>query len=281
MTAAFIVYVLKVNSFIKLKRVVLYSVFFQLCFWVVTFLSPELKMLLYKLIGATDSPNINEQNLLVRGFGLSSEINFITPFMMVFLVFYFSRSIIYRVTVVLTQIINSNMAIISSIIMLFYAKWNLIYKIFSMVLVSSLILVLSEKFLPRFYSEFVDNGGMRTISILLENHLIFLNKGFFEVIFGTSRAIFHGADVFTSDIGWIITYNYGGVFLILLIVSYFSVLIYKASNNLIDFILLAAFFVILNTKGLVFGVNGFVFLLHVLMFVRHFGENKLNGKVNV
>lgn len=266
LSAYFIVCFFNVNSKCFLYKIIKWVFILQLFFWLATFFSPSFKSFIYYINGMSGSSNLNDFNALVRGFGYSTEINYTTPILMVVLCIFYIRNIKLSFVTVLTQIINSNLASIGLILSFMLSKVNFLIKLLSITLFFLFILVLGAEFFPRFYDEFVNGDGLRTINILLESHLTITNTYLYEHIFGSFRYLFHGSDVYRSDIGWIILYNYGGIAFTFLVVGYFVNLICLSFKSKRERLLFFILFLILNTKGLVLGVNSFVFILHVFLF---------------
>ncbi|EJG2003342.1 hypothetical protein BS021_RS00970 [Vibrio parahaemolyticus] len=266
MPASLIVYIFRIDDDCKVYDIILALVVFQLVFWILSFLFPPLKLLFYEIIGASKSPNLNSNNISVRGFGLSSEINYMSPFLLAFLALYYLKGSILKGITLITQLINSNMVVVSVVITFFISRANLVVKSLTLFLSVISIAYLGELFFPRLYAEFVTGGGTRTIRTLLESHLIITNSSLYEHIFGSARYIFHGADLVRSDIGWVIIYNVGGSVLLLVFSLFTFNLLYRAFGSSLLFVLFSLFFLVLNTKGLVLGVNGFMFLIHFYLF---------------
>ncbi|MCV4600347.1 hypothetical protein OFC63_30460, partial [Escherichia coli] len=77
-----------------------------------------------------------------------------------------------------------------------------------------LVYSLGAVFFPRFYDEFVSGDGTRTLDILLQQHVFVVgNLDFFNIIFGLQQNISSSIPDIkqSSDMGWVILFNYGGL----------------------------------------------------------------------
>ncbi|HGY7169977.1 TPA: O15 family O-antigen polymerase, partial [Escherichia coli] len=155
-----------------MERILVYSLWVQIVIFFGMYISPELKRLLYTFFGMSDSVNLWEQNAKVRGFGLSGEINFMTPFLMIYMSFFMMKRRYALITLIcLTQIVNSNMAVIAAIIGIGCSRLNINIKIATVLILGVLVYSLGAVFFPRFYDEFVSGDGTRTLDILLQQHV--------------------------------------------------------------------------------------------------------------
>jgi hypothetical protein len=161
-----------VNGFLKgnlklMEQILLYSFWLQIIIFFVMFISPELKRLLYTFFGMSDSVNLWEQNAKIRGFGLSGEINFMTPFLMIYMSFFMIKRRYALIAIIcLTQVVNSNMAVLAAIIGIGCSRLNVSIKIATVLILGILVYSLGAVFFPRFYDEFVSGDGLRTLDIL-------------------------------------------------------------------------------------------------------------------
>lgn len=270
LSAFFIVTVLGVNSRERLFKILKFCFVLQTIFWFISFVNPNIKIILYSILGQSSSSNLNDFNFLVRGFGFSSEMNFTTPIMMVFISFYYLKNKFFSVVIFLTQIINSNMALLGLIVSYIFNKEKILFKIIIIFVGILGIYFLGETFFPRFYAEYVNGDGLRTITILLNEHVIILSKEWYEYLFGTFRVLFHGADIYRSDIGWILLFNYGGLIYTVIATIYMLSFCFLASKNKRELITLISIVIIANTKGLVLGVNAIIFFLSLLAFINYY-----------
>ena len=262
----FVIYIK--NSRKKLINVVFWSFSAQFVFWVFTYLIPDVKIYIYGLMGLKDSVNLYDYNMAARGFGISREINYTTPYMMALVSILIVKKNHLSFVTLPTQLINSNMVLIAFSIGLFLAKIKLRYKIITLLFVMLLVFYLGEAVFSRLYAELA-SGGTRTIDILLDKHFFALNSGVFEHLFGTGQYVFQGGAERNSDVGWTIMYNYGGVFFVV------AFMLYLITSSLLifgrGFVALAWLFsgIALNTKGLLFGPNAYFFMTVLLSFMSH------------
>jgi hypothetical protein len=260
----------KVDSKKKIIDVIFLSFLLQLFIWVVTYVDPSLKTAIYSLMGNKDSVNLYDYNMGSRGFGMSKEINYTTPYLMVLISLILVKNNYLSLVTLPTQIINSNMAIIASFIGLFFSNLKFSYKLIIVFLSIIFITYFGEEVFSRLYSE-LDAGGYRTIDALFGRHFFALNTGIFEHMFGAGIYVFQNGAERSSDMGWVIMYNYGGAFFVILFLIYLAVSSFLISGK--SFFSLAWFAsgVLLNTKGLLFGPNAYVFMTVLLSF---FSYNK-------
>lgn len=280
-----------VNRFIKgdlklMERILVYSLWVQIVIFFGMYISPELKRLLYTFFGMSDSVNLWEQNAKVRGFGLSGEINFMTPFLMIYMSFFMMKRRYALITLIcLTQIVNSNMAVIAAIIGIGCSRLNINIKIATVLILGVLVYSLGAVFFPRFYDEFVSGDGTRTLDILLQQHVFVVgNLDFFNIIFGLQQNISSSIPDIkqSSDMGWVILFNYGGltfITLFLFLIFTISIATFGMTYQAIIWMLIG---IIFNTKGLVLGSNGYFFLSFIYMFLNRVtlsGQSSITNKL--
>lgn len=253
------------NDVKKLLWVLKLSFFVQLFFWIATYISVDFKVAVYNFIGASDSVNLWPQNIESRGFGLSNEINFTSPSVSVFisLILIGLSSPIVLINAV-TQLVNSNLVAVAAILGFMGAKIKVINKIIFAIVSFVLIFYFGIKYIPRFSDE-IDSGGLRTVQILIENHLNFHNNGFWDWMFGAGTKVY--GEESGSDIGWVILINYYGVISIFLVLFLLIALSMRAFKNRIHQFLWLTFGLILNTKG--FGYWGKCIHFYDICFYFH------------
>lgn len=87
------------------------------------YFSDGTKHTLYSIFGMGDSVNLLDQNDRVRGFGLSTEINYMSPFLMIFFMFFILQNKYFLLLLTcLTQMINSNMAVLAIVTALVFRE---------------------------------------------------------------------------------------------------------------------------------------------------------------
>lgn len=267
---------------ISLKKLIYVSFVIQTVFFFITYASPDLKKVIYVIFGLGDSVILTDDFIRLRGFGLSGEINFMTPFLMVFLsLLMFNKNWLFKVVILLTQIINSNLAVFGFALGLISRKTKAYTKIFSVVSVflifqAMLSYNIFRDYFPRFYNEFLEDsdGGLTTAS-LLNDHVFTVRKidpltflfGFQENVSSTINSNQH-----FSDIGWVIMFNYGGMILILLFISIIIVLSFMSFQSKKLALIWLTVGLILNTKGMIVGLNGYFFITFTFIFTRYFYE---------
>jgi hypothetical protein len=261
----------------KIRGIVFTAFIVQAVFWVVSFVDPNIKILLYKIMGQGNSVNLRSHNINARGFGLSTEINYTTPFVMVLLCFTLLKSKIMLIATTLLQLANSNLVIFAGILGIIFSKSQKLS--FKLVMISSFIFAVvwsGPILLPRFFAEFFGDSSSRTVLILLENHFVLIYQNFTELMFGTGEYTFQEGHSVSSDIGWVIMLNYGGVFFVImyLILVSLAILLSFTSNSTRVLWFISA--LILNTKGLLLGPNAFFFSLSLFVFFVH--SRKLSKK---
>jgi hypothetical protein len=122
-------------------------------------------------------------------------------------------------------------------------------------------------YLPRLARE-IDSGFTLTFNILMNDHFLYFSENMWQFVFGNGINLLpmQGVNLVSSDIGWIIMINYGGIFIILL---YFLFVLELLRISPFSFVAKIALFVIiiaLNTKGLFFGPNALLFFIFLSIF---------------
>lgn len=268
------------NNNVNFDKIIKISFLIQTFFFFLMFVNPMLKLPFYSFFGMTNSVNLFDHNLMERGFGLSGEINFMSPFLMIFMTFLiFKKNNILKIIIFLTQIVNSNMAVISGALGVMVGQGN---KFLKLVLVLVFLVLyyffgvyLIKEYMPRLYEEYIVGGGGRTVDILLSDHVFLLEKlDIFSLIFGFQENISSSVTQQGrfSDIGWVIMMNYGGVLLILIFLSFLLILSIKVFDN--KFYAAIWFFigVLFNTKGMIIGMNGYFFLSFLLLLSKRYNK---------
>lgn len=269
---------IKNDSYI-LKDTIKYSFIIQVAFFIITFTSSNIKVALYNLMGVSDSVNLIDYNLNARGFGFSGEINFLTPSLMAICMLLFFRNKIFQLLIIITQLINSNLTLVSTAITFIFAKGKSLEKLFSLALVFILYTFVGldfiELYFPRFYAEYIISGGQRTTEGLLDEHTFIVGRlDISTLLFGfqenVSSAVSNQGRF--SDVGWVIMFNYGGLILCVLFTLFIitlSNLIFKDFKLKLLWIVLAILF---NMKGMIMGFNGYFFLSFLFLFSNYFNS---------
>jgi hypothetical protein len=250
------------NDLLFLMR---FAVLLQLFFFCLLYLMPEYKPVVYGLFGASDSVNLLDWNKTSRGFGIGAEINYTGPVITAIIAFISFRSFFMKAFVALSQIANANTTIIAVLYFLNKGHFKRI---------SLLVIILSSIFyglgldlgliLPRLDQE-MQSGFTMTIMYLISDHFIILNKSYVDYCFGVPIMIMPGANkYFSSDSGWIIMLNYGGLLFITLFVALLVILITRLKSSLWLKMFLLFVGLLLNFKGLVLGPNAYFFILFLL-----------------
>lgn len=252
----------------RLTSVVSLAFYVQAILWFVTYFSPDFKVAVYSFMGHSYSVNLRDYNMGARGFGMSNEINFTSPFLMVVLCFFVIKKNSLTFVTALTQLVNSNMVVLAAGLGLIFSRIGFLKRSLIVLSVFLMIFLFGDYIFVRLYDE-ISSGGGRTIMSLLENHVFFLNDGLFEHFFGAGEYVFQGGHPRNSDIGWVIMYNYGGVFFVT------TFIVYLAASSIAAFgatpIGFAWFFIgiLLNAKGLIFGPNSYFFITVLMSFFRN------------
>lgn len=261
--------------------IIVVAFWIQSVFWLITFLEPSTKFLITGFMGGGDNAvNLRDHNLNVRGFGISSEINFTTPFVTVLVCLLLVKKNAISVVSTFMQLINSNLVLIAILIGASFSKMSLIRKCLSVLIVSFLFFIvyqLGDEYFPRLFAEF-SSGESRTINALINQHVLFLNEGLWGHLFGEGIYVFQGGFSFSSDIGWIHIYNYGGIFFTVLYVLFLLFLSFSAFGR--GSLGLAWFGsgVVLNAKGLLFSPNAFFFVTFIFIFLNYDKKLKLRSQ---
>lgn len=258
-------FIRKLEDLIFLFR---FAVVAQFLFFLFLFLFPNYKPLVYSLFGASESVNLLEWNMESRGFGVGAELNYTGPILTVIVAFIAFKSIVSKLVVFLSQVANANTTLITLIFLL--NKKSI--KMLVFLLLTSIVFFNFYEFnlqgiLPRFNKE-LDSGFTTTIFYLISDHFVVLNSSILEYIFGVPINIMPGANnIYSSDSGWIIMLNYGGIVFVLLFVSFLTKLISNLQIKLSFKIYLLIIGLLLNFKGIILGPNAYFFLLFLLSSV--------------
>lgn len=249
----------------------------QLFFWIVTYISPDIKIALYNFIGASDSVNLLPHNMQSRGFGLSNEINFTSPSFSVLLSFIFlgGFNLISGLNL-FTQLFNSNMVAIALFFSFVLANTKISVKLIFLVIIFLLFITFGFGYVPRLSDE-IESGGLRTLEILFGEHFVFYNSGLLEWIFGAGEKVY-GKDG-GSDVGWVILVNFYGISAIFFALSFLWMLSKNSFSEKYKCILWFLLGCIFNTKGLIIGANAYVFVSFILIY--HRSELKKRNLSNV
>jgi hypothetical protein len=248
-----------------------FTAIIQLFFFFLLFFFPNLKPIVYGLFGAGDSVNLLDWNINSRGFGIGSEINYTGPIITVVIAFISFKSFILKLLVFTSQIANANTTLITTLF--FFSKKHLKY--FFVFLIILFILLLNydidlKSIFPRFDKE-LESGFTTTILYLISDHFIIFNKSIFEYIFGVPIMIMPGSNnIYSSDSGWIVMLNYGGIFYILIFIIFLIMIISKLRTSFGFKVFILIIGLLLNFKGLVLGPNAYFYLLFLLS---SFGNN--------
>ncbi len=246
----------------RLNVALIFCISFQMAFFALLFLSPNSKEIVYSIFGMQDSVNLLEFNMFQRGFGVGSELNFTAPITTAIIAILIIRSRLYKAVIIGAQIANTTISVLS---LIFYAKHTIRV---SLALASLFIIysqfpdfqLLVEIAFPRFARELA-TGFTLTLFTLLDEHLLYEGRTVLDLLFGAGVNLLPDTDIIlSSDIGWVIMLNYGGIIFIALylafIVSLISLTPFDTTRRLMFF----ACVLILNTKGLMFGPNALFFL---------------------
>ncbi|AFP31439.1 hypothetical protein [Marinobacter sp. BSs20148] len=275
-----VVYLLKYDYDSVLDTVAV-SFWIQLCFWVITYFDPTLKVYFVKLMGGGEnSVNLKSHNLEVRGFGISNEINFTSPFVSVLVCLLLLRRNVISLSTSLTQLVNSNLVVFAVVIGLLFSKISNLRKLLVgclFFLATYFLYLFGEEFFPRLFAEF-GSGQSRTVKVLFEDHLFYLNNSVWGHLFGEGIYVFLGELDHYSDVGWVHIYNYGGVFFTVLYVLFLAFLCFSAFGK--SWLSVAWFGagLILNAKGLLFSPNAFFFVIFIFIFV-NYGQRVKSAKI--
>ncbi|MFS1895210.1 hypothetical protein [Vibrio lentus] len=258
----------------KARDLIFIAFLIQTMFWIVTYISPGIKINLYGLMGASASSNLRDYNIGTRGFGLSNEVNFTTPFLMIFLTLYLLRGFWFKIIFIVTQVFNSNTAILGLIAGFSLSRLSFFVKLLLPIITVFFIAPVIIPFIPRLESE-LNSGGLRTILTLINKHLFFVGDDFVDYFLGGFIYLFNNLNELHSDIGWVIIFNLGGVvltFMFLLFLIFIACRAFYTPSSI--FVWLCVAFA-LNSKGLILGPNAFMFTSFFFIFHNYFKRNNI------
>ncbi|EAN1750365.1 hypothetical protein D8T88_17970 [Salmonella enterica] len=269
--AYFLVYNLKGDES-RLKKIIILSIWIQIVLFLLMYFSDGAKHTLYSIFGMGDSVNLLDQNDRVRGFGLSTEINYMSPFLMIFLCFFILQNKYFLLLMTcLTQIVNSNMAVLAIVTALVFSKIKLSTKIIAIIFLSIIVFSIGSILFPRFYDEFINSGGTRTLEILIQQHVFTIGTiDWFTSFFGFQQNISSSIPDLSvsSDMGWVIMFNYGGgLFILQFILLLVALSIAAFGHTKLAFVWFLVG-ILFNTKGLALGPNGYMFITFIYIFMR-------------
>lgn len=278
--AYFFNYIAKKNNGINLKLGLTIAIFIQLLFFVVLFLQPNLKPQIYDIFGMENSPNLLGNNFEERGFGIGSELNFTAPITTIIISIFIMNKNYIKFSIFVMQAANSTLSVISALILIKTKK-----SLFASIIISPIIYWLFlvnyyeqgiALYLPRLARE-IDSGFTLTLNILINDHFLYFSENFWQFVFGNGINLLpmQGVNLVSSDIGWIILINYGGIFIICLyLIFIFEIL---RISPFAFYAKISMFFIILalNTKGLFLGPNALLFFIFLSIF-DEMGKNQLN-----
>lgn len=258
----------------KMLSIIFISFSIQTLFWLLSFNFPSVKIFLYNLMGASNSVNLREHNMGARGFGLSNEINYTTPFMMAYISIVYFKNALIKILFTVTQLFNSNMVMVAILMAFIRSNMSFLMKIVTALFSAVIMITVLINFIPRLSDE-LSSGGLRTIKILLENHFYFVGNQSYEFLLGASRYLFHGQDTLHSDIGWVVLLNLGGVVLLMLFSLFILFLGNRVADSLFHIIIWVGIAFVLNFKGVLLGPNSFMFMSFLFVFFNFY--KKINN----
>jgi hypothetical protein len=273
------------NDLAYFVKVVKAAIFVQALFALAMLLNLDFKDFMYRTVsGYTGTEKVFRDHFYeARIFGWSEELFYLAPVFMSFFVIFFLKelnlkSAAFVLGVVVVSVLNARLAIVG-VIFGCYLRFGLRGLLLALLLLIGLFAALliraaDSQVLGWLLSDFSE-GGSRTLRILLEGHVIFLMRSWLDYILGAHVYLFAGVREHTSDIGWLIIFNYGGwVFLILWVILIFC-MVRKAFDNLHLSLVVFLMFSILAIKGLAFSSNSFVALIFCMALLRT--ETKIAG----
>ncbi|HAT8486706.1 TPA: hypothetical protein I7187_10715 [Vibrio vulnificus] len=263
--AYYIVFFYIKGSSKRILDLIYWAFIIQTIFFILTYADLSFKTSVYNVLGASNSVNMSEMNFSLRGFGFSNEINFMTPFLMTVISLFYFRGLLFKVVIFSTQIINSNNVLVAAILSLFFSRANLLAKITLTSLGILGFVYFSSEYLPRLTAE-LDSGGQRTIGYLLNSHFFTFNDGVLQNLLGSGIYVFGGLAKKISDVGYVILYNYGGILMLILFLLFIVTINFRLGLPIYFKVLWLATGLILNFKGLVFGMNGYIFFSFLVIF---------------
>ena len=281
----FVLYIFIAYSFVfhlcpdasAVRRAVIHAVVIQIAIAVIMLVSSSAKIFFYKsLSGYSGAEKVFRDHFFsVRIFGWSEELFFTAPVFIVLAVLVFGpfRSFYRYPAFAVTSLIalmNARVALVSFALLGVRFKDVLFSIIFCMFLIMIVALGLSPiggraGDIVAYIAADFSSGGSRTVQILLNDQLVFPDN-IVGWVLGNGLYFYGAAAESTSDIGYVIVLQFGGVLYLLAWVFLFLSLIFRAVFGWGVRVLLVLIFLALAFKGLVFSGNAFTAFLLVLAF---------------
>lgn len=168
----------------------------------------------------------------------------------------------------------------------FWKRGTLLYFIYSSFVISILIYYKTDGFLfiEKQFLYFIDdatgNSNVSSLDFLL-NHMLFLPNAISEIIFGSGKNIF-GAQMISSDSGYVLLVFYGGLFYLSLILFLVASCLLRGLKvgRFLPVAIISFVFIVSNIKGLFFAPKpGMHLLMIVYIFLIMSARNNLTLKL--
>lgn len=264
-----------------LRNAFVTAVVIQLVFMSAMLVSPVFKhFVIFRLSGLSERSKLASEIIdNVRGFGWSQELLYTAP-AACFLVAMFltiGASTPRFALFIGTMIFAGVNARVTLIFLLGYMRelrflLNIItVSIFGILIIA--VLVYSDDIVYKlsdywqWWSYTLGPDGLRPLQRLKAGHFELPESGV-QFFIGNGEYLFGDGGARTSDIGYLIVWNFGGLVFLIAWLCIFFTLAFSAAGSSRDAIIIVIAFLVLGVKGLVFSGNGFSAVLLTLAFAR-------------
>lgn len=262
------------------RKFTIYAIAAQVFLGFLMFFFPEAKHLFYSGIsGYTGEEKVFREHFYhSRIFGWSEELFFTAPVFMALATVYFwpaRFSFTYSVfsfSTLLISLFNARLALLGFVLgagKRFSWGQLVVFVLFFSFLIAVVLAVSWDMPAVQLFLADFQGGGSRTVSILLDRHIHFLFEDVAEMLFGVQEYLYAVPNrERSSDIGWVIILNYGGVVYLFLWLCLVIVVLAKAFPYPKQFFFGLLLVVAAAFKGLVFGGNALMAFLLCLAILR-------------
>jgi hypothetical protein len=237
----------------------------QLIIGIAMLAAPEFKTFMYQSVsGYSGTEKLFEDYFFrTRIFGWSEELFFLAPVVMAFGALLFIPRLdpwrsMFLLAIVVLALLNARLALLGVLFgLLIGFRGHLLAPVLLLLAGLAAVASIGGPAVELVLADF-EGGRSRTLDILLEGHIHFLLRGI-EWLAGGYRYLHAGPNPPAfSDIGLIITLNYGGAIYLLAWLALVWCLVRRAFHSNWDRIMAYGLFLLVSIKGLAFSGNALV-----------------------